>query len=50
MDEPTKGLDPVAKEQLAKLLHKLRGDGLTIVMASHDVEFVAMSAASCALL
>lgn len=50
MDEPTKGLDPVAKEQLAKLLHKLRGDGLTIVMASHDVEFVAVSAASCALL
>lgn len=50
IDEPTKGLDPLAKQQMADLLHKLREQGTSIVMVTHDVEFAAMHATRCALL
>lgn len=50
LDEPTKGLDPVRKQQLGQLLRQLQNDGLTIVMASHDMEFSARFATQCALL
>jgi len=41
LDEPTKGIDSFFKEKLADILSKLRQQGLTIVMVSHDVEFCA---------
>ena len=41
LDEPTKGLDGFFKVQFADILCKLRGQGITIVMVSHDVEFCA---------
>ena len=41
LDEPTKGIDSFFKEKLAKILCKLKGQGITIVMVSHDVEFCA---------
>ena len=41
LDEPTRGLDYVAKRGLAAQLEGLRERGKTIVVASHDVEFVA---------
>jgi energy-coupling factor transport system ATP-binding protein len=41
LDEPTRGLDPSAKEQLAAILHHLAGAGHAVVVATHDVEFVA---------
>ena len=41
LDEPTKGVDSFFKIQFAKLLEKLKADGITIVMVSHDVEFCA---------
>lgn len=41
LDEPTRGLDYAAKRALVALLKKLSGDGKTIVIASHDVEFLA---------
>lgn len=50
VDEPTKGLDPAAKGQLAALLHSLREAGMTIVMVTHDVEFAARHASRCAML
>ena len=50
MDEPTKGLDPVAKKNLAHWLHQLRGKGKTIFMVSHDIEFAAEHASQCGLL
>lgn len=40
LDEPTKGLDPVIKVKLAKLLSDLCSIGKTIVLVSHDIEFV----------
>ena len=44
LDEPTKGIDNFFKEKLAGILCKLKGQGITIVMVSHDVEFCAKHA------
>ena len=41
LDEPTKGIDNFFKIKLAEILKKLTGQGVTIVMVSHDVEFCA---------
>ena len=41
LDEPTRGLDPMAKEALASALEEMAGTGTAIVFATHDVEFVA---------
>ena len=41
LDEPTKGIDSFFKEKLADILCKLKEQGITIVMVSHDVEFCA---------
>jgi energy-coupling factor transport system ATP-binding protein len=49
MDEPTKGMDAFYKSKFAKTLNKLREQGLTVVMVSHDVEFCAAYATRCAL-
>lgn len=50
LDEPTKGLDPAAKDRLAALLQQLRGQGISILIVTHDVEFAAKHASRCALL
>ncbi|WP_367296181.1 ABC transporter ATP-binding protein [Levilactobacillus yonginensis] len=44
LDEPTKGLDPATKQVVGRLLEKYRAAGVTIIMASHDVEFSAQFA------
>jgi len=49
LDEPTKGLDAYFKKQLADLLLKLRHDGVTILMVSHDIEFCAKYTNRCGL-
>lgn len=41
MDEPTKGMDAEYKEEIGKILMKLKQHGITVFMISHDVEFVA---------
>jgi energy-coupling factor transport system ATP-binding protein len=50
LDEPTKGLDPLSKENLASILNKLNEDGVTILMSTHDVEFAAQHATSCGMM
>ena len=50
LDEPTKGIDAFFKRELAAVLRKLIGEGLTVVMVSHDVEFCARYADSVSLL
>jgi len=49
MDEPTKGLDAAKKERLVSVIRKLKNDGLTVVIVTHDVEFAALCADRCAL-
>lgn len=44
LDEPTRGLDYPAKDRLAQIVRKLRDSGAAIVVASHDVEFLALIA------
>ncbi|KRF11406.1 cobalt ABC transporter ATP-binding protein [Nocardioides sp. Soil797] len=41
LDEPTRGLDYVAKQQLITILHQLADAGHGVVFATHDVELVA---------
>lgn len=50
LDEPTKGLDVYAKEQLAKILRDRVNEGRAVVMVTHDVEFVAMYCDVCSML
>jgi energy-coupling factor transport system ATP-binding protein len=44
LDEPTRGLDYGAKRRLTALLRSLAADGHAILVATHDVEFVAATA------
>ena len=48
LDEPTKGIDAFAKSNLREILRKLKRDGMTIVLVTHDVEFAAETADRCA--
>lgn len=41
LDEPTRGLDYTAKEQLASLIRERAARGEAVVVATHDVELVA---------
>jgi energy-coupling factor transport system ATP-binding protein len=44
VDEPTRGLDYDAKARLRATLAELAADGHAVVVATHDVEFVARTA------
>jgi energy-coupling factor transport system ATP-binding protein len=44
LDEPTRGLDYRAKRDLGRILGELAAGGHAIVVATHDVEFVAETA------
>ena len=48
MDEPTASLDPERRGELAATLRQLATGGTTLVVATHDVEFV--NACSCRVL
>jgi energy-coupling factor transporter ATP-binding protein EcfA2 len=41
LDEPTRGLDYVAKARLVEILRELSASGHAVVMATHDVELAA---------
>jgi branched-chain amino acid transport system permease protein len=40
LDEPAAGLRAAEKQALAKLLRELRGEGISILVVEHDVDFV----------
>lgn len=44
LDEPVSGLDPQAASEMYELIEKLNGEGITVLMISHDVEAVVKSA------
>lgn len=49
LDEPTKGLDGFYKSKLAGIFKRLQEKGITILMVSHDIEFCAAYADTCAM-
>lgn len=50
LDEPTRGLDYLAKRRLTALLRRHAADGGAVVLSSHDVEFVAETASRALVL
>ncbi|WP_127849237.1 ABC transporter ATP-binding protein [Lacticaseibacillus hulanensis] len=50
LDEPTKGLDAFTKAAVGSILAQLHSTGVTIVMVTHDLDFVAQYADHIALL
>ncbi len=48
LDEPTKGIDAFAKQNLREILRELKQDGITVILVTHDVEFAAEAADRCA--
>lgn len=49
LDEPTKGIDAYSKHILGGILSDLKAQGMTVIMAVHDVEFAAEYSDRCAL-
>lgn len=50
LDEPTKALDPLSKRNLIEYMHRLKNSGMTIIMATHDLEFAKEVSDRCALI
>lgn len=50
LDEPTASLDPMGERRLMRLLHDLNRAGMTVVMATHDVDLVPLYARQVCLL
>ncbi len=44
LDEPTRGLDIQARQNLAHILAELRNNGRSILLATHDIEFAELIA------
>lgn len=49
LDEPTKGLDAAAKQNIINILNNLKKTGVTVLVVTHDVEFAAACADRCAM-
>ncbi|MGH2557969.1 MAG: ABC transporter ATP-binding protein [Thermomicrobiales bacterium] len=50
LDEPTRGMDAARKRTLGELLTRLCGEGVAVILATHDVEMVAQVATRVVLL
>lgn len=50
LDEPTKCLDPISSKIISDKLKTLHNEGLTIIMVSHDLDFVANNCNRCLML
>ena len=40
LDEPAAGLRYLEKQELASLLRQLKGEGMTVLLVEHDMDFV----------
>ncbi len=50
LDEPAAGLDPLGKEEIMSLLHKLHGDWCkTVIVVSHDMDEIAENCSRAAV-
>lgn len=50
LDEPTKGIDPQYKNELAQTLIALKKSGVAIIIVTHDIEFSASFSDRCAMI
>ena len=50
LDEPTKGLDAHAKQNVMKIIENLKCQGITVITVTHDIEFAAACADRVGLL
>jgi energy-coupling factor transport system ATP-binding protein len=50
LDEPTRGLDGVMRDRMVQLIKDLQSSGATILVATHDVDLVAMLASRVIML
>ena len=50
LDEPTRGMDPARKRDLAARVGRLAAAGAAVLVATHDVEFAARACRRCVLL
>lgn len=49
LDEPTKGIDANSKLKLIEVFRKLKEQGMTIIIVTHDVEFASLCGDRCGL-
>ncbi|WP_138204549.1 ABC transporter ATP-binding protein [Haloimpatiens lingqiaonensis] len=49
LDEPTKALDSFFKYKLGAIIKKLKQDGVTIIIVSHDLDFCAEYSDKCSM-
>lgn len=49
LDEPTKGMDALSKENMGNILRELSAEGKTVLMVTHDIEFCARFSDHCML-
>ena len=49
LDEPTKGIDAHAQKAVLEIMKKLKAQGVSIMIVTHDVEFASKCADRCAL-
>lgn len=50
LDEPVKGLDPVARRELSQILVELKKSGMTMILITHDLDFISLLADRCSLI
>lgn len=50
LDEPTKGMDPMSKDDFYEILRIFLAADTTVIMATHDVDFVSKYVDRCILL
>lgn len=50
LDEPTKGMDAEFKKAFAKILYSLKDENKTVIMISHDIEFLAQYSDYCSMI
>lgn len=50
LDEPVKGLDPVARREVAEILSELKQSDMTMILVTHDLDFISIVADRCSLL
>ena len=50
LDEPTKGMDAAVKKTFVEILAKLKENGVSVIIASHDTELAARCADTCSMM